>query len=431
MSANTNPHQPVDERDPTVVSDEWQYFIDQSIQRALAAGRVKGSVQNLKSYGKRMALEFQTLGVFDPREVDREAFIAWHAILEGNGFADDYRVKRNDTAKRVFEHPELTEQIELGSAWKITIKAPEIKFFTDEERYAVRDNIISLAEDEDTLMYAVAGVIAMFASPRVSDIASAKWADFKFNVKVFSYIAQKNGNRCTAPMGELFTTIMRAWQSHISGFEDADVWVFPKSVIAKEGGRKNNSPIVSEKTVRKWLNEKVRDLARLPDGSQVQKLSPHHWRHTNAMAILRETGDYYLVRGLLGDSIKTIERRYSTFIYNEAAGERLSGCLDVSPNPAENPAQNGSGGSPEDAPERMGVWPYKQMVKAANGKGKSGISPNGLAQQVFRAEALAVNRPAAPYSETRPPFLEWIVQQPRPRATGSGSHSGYGGLGQI
>nr|AIF20710.1 hypothetical protein [uncultured marine group II/III euryarchaeote KM3_92_B07] len=417
MTQDNDPKMPDDERDPSVVSPEWKRYIRESMKRAEASGRSKGSIQNIKSYGKQMALEFQSLGFFDPNDIDRDAFIGWHKLLKEKGFVDEYKVKRNDTAKRVFEHDDLVEQLKLANQWKIKVKAPEITYFTDEERLAIRRVIIDLSKVPETLMYAVVGILAMSVSPRVSDMAAAKWSDFRWAERSYSYIAQKNGNRCTAPMDPLFFHIMRAWGPYVGEFEGGDVWVFPKAVIAKEGGRRNNSPIISEKTVRKWLNEKVRDKARLPNGSPVQKLSPHHWRHTNAMAILRQTGDYYLVKGLLGDSIKTIERRYSTFIYNEAAGERISACLAPE--------------STKSGPLTGDVWPLKQITDAEQGEYGSDRLDITLTAQSYDVQDFMEKPDAASLDDERPNFYEWRERHHRTGNGGSDLNTGYGGLGQI
>ena len=80
---------------------------------------------------------------------------------------------------------------------------------------------------------------------------------------------------------------------------------------------------------------------------------------------------------------------------------------------------------------RGGIWPLKQMVAVANGNGKSGISPNGLATQVFQSAQLAADRPAAPHSESRPSFLEFITCDDDEGGEGPGGAIEYGGPAQI
>ena len=314
--------EPDEEREATIVGPEWQELIDEAVANADAMNRSVGHLNNIRSYGKHNALMFQSLGICDPEDVDRDAFTRFHGRLKKK-YAPEYQEKRNGILKLMFKAGGLDDQLTLTNNWRGKKRDREVRWFTDPEVFAQQTQALRLAEDEATLPHAVAGFIVMRACPRVSDIAAARWEDFDFENYIFSYVAKKNGSRCIVPIDPLWAEILLRWKPKAAELEGGDEWVFPKALGSTNGGPKTSSPTISEKTIRKWLNEKVRDLARLPDGSRVQKLSPHHWRHTNTMRILLATNDYYLAKLVLGDEIRTIEKRYSSMVLSDNSRKSL------------------------------------------------------------------------------------------------------------
>ena len=406
-----------DERNPMVVSPEWQAAIDEAIEQAKATGKTKGHHDNIKSYGKHNALEFQSIGVWVPHNVTRDAYIAWHGILESKKFKGDYRTKRNDVLKLLFKAVGAEEALGIACQWKNKFLAPEIKFWTTQEVEAMMRVIRELASKPETLVYAAAGILANRSSPRVSDLVALKWDNFRFGEGILTFRARKNGKRCTAPIDSEFLSIIRAWYEQVKTFEGGSTWVFPKSIVATHGGRKNDSPIISEKTIRKWLNEKIRDSASLPDGSPVQKLSPHHWRHTNAIRILLKTGNYYYVKGLLGDEIRTLERHYTTFVYTRASRKKISDCL------AGRPVKKGG--------QRGDLWPQKQIVNLAQGEFRLNSKKNNLCAQTYEVENFIGNPDTEGLSDDKPSFYDWQLRHHSANGLGGGFTAGFSGPGEI
>ena len=98
------------------------------------------------------------------------------------------------------------------------------------------------------------------------------------------------------------------------------MYVFPSSRAQKSGTTKDPKDYISAKTIATWLAF-IRDSTTLRNGDKIRPYPPHSYRHSLAMRYLNTGSRYEDVSGILGDTVATIERYYSTLIYTQASEE--------------------------------------------------------------------------------------------------------------
>ena len=303
------------------LSEAWKKARQEAMTRSQAKNNSKGTQDNIRRNSLYLGLEFQRLGVVDPRDISQDDFLRWlDGLKEGTlgtkQLGSTTIKKRVETLRAVLQACKLTEQLEFVDFWKPDREVKEIRYWSVEELEAMDERALAMFREDELKPRAMAHLIHSMMAPRISDVAAFRWEYFDFQAKTIQFRASKNQKRCSQFIQERYIPILKQYYSYISQFKAGDVYLFPSSILSTSGTTKVVRDHATDKTIRMWLKQ-VRDSATL-NGEPVQSLPSHSYRHSLSMRYLANGNTFENIAMVLGDEISTLEKHYAELVPNDA-----------------------------------------------------------------------------------------------------------------
>ena len=208
----------------------------------------------------------------------------------------------------------MKEHLKVVRIWQPKKEDASIRYWSEDEFESMNrtafDRIQNSSKPERGIIHLLMSTIA----PRRSDAAEFKWESIDFNQRLITFKAKKNGAICTSMIQESFIPVLMDYKEEVSKSVGGDVYLFPSSRAQSSGTVKTYREHVSDKTIVSWLKDISRN-SFLRDGTPVQNLSAHCYRHTLAMRYVGKGEPIQRVCTILGDTIATIETHYSERVF--------------------------------------------------------------------------------------------------------------------
>ena len=315
------------------LTDGWKAGLDASIRVGRLRNHRAGTTQrNDRDLALWVALDFQDMGVMAPESLQEES---WLDLVERyrdgksrsrRRIAEKSIKKRREGLIQILEGLRMHEQLENVRIWQPKREDVSIRYWSEDEIDAMStvalDRIQSGKSPEGGVIHLLMATIA----PRRSDAAGFKWEWIDFDRRLITFKARKNGAICTAMIQERYVPALLSYREEVSESVGGDVYLFPSSRAQSSGTAKAHREHVSDKTVVSWLKDISRSSA-LRDGTPVQDLSAHCYRHTLAMRYVSNGEPIQRICTILGDTIATIEAHYSERVFtteDEGAFHRVN-----------------------------------------------------------------------------------------------------------
>ena len=303
------------------LTNEWKEGLEASIKVGkLRNHREKTTQRNDRDLALWVALDFQDMGIMSPESLQEESWLK----LVNRYRNSQTRSKRKITEKSIKKRREgliqtleglgMQEHLKVVRIWQPKKEDASIRYWSEDEFESMNrtafDRIQNSSKPERGIIHLLMSTIA----PRRSDAAEFKWESIDFNQRLITFKAKKNGTICTSMIQESFIPVLMEYKEEVSKSVGGDVYLFPSSRAQSSGTVKTYREHVSDKTIVSWLKDISRN-SFLRDGTPVQNLSAHCYRHTLAMRYVGKGEPIQRVCTILGDTIATIETHYSERVF--------------------------------------------------------------------------------------------------------------------
>ena len=308
------------------MNDDWRTAWDAGKQESKLRNHRGNTSKDVTKNMLCVCLDFQDQGVPSIEAITPEH---WLSLVEryrmgltrtGNVFAEMSIKKRKQALKLMLDAMKLHSIIEFVEKWKPGEDENIIRWWTEEEMEAMNQTAMRMFDDGYRIERAIAHFLHYTIGPRRSDSALFTWERIDLNEGMIRFPAHKNRKRCQTKIEPRLIPFFARYKEILQDSKDGDVYLFPKSRAQKSGTDKHNNPYITDATISKWLAY-VRDRTTEEGNIEIRRFPSHSYRHSIAMRYLNSGGEYEDVKGVLGDTIATIEKHYSELNFTPAREE--------------------------------------------------------------------------------------------------------------
>jgi len=222
--------------------------------------------------------------------------------------------KRREGLIQLLEGLGMQEHLKTVRIWQPKKEDTSIRYWSEDEMESMNKTAFDIIQNSTNPERGIIHLLMATIAPRRSDAAEFKWESIDFNQRLITFKAKKNGAICTSMIQESFIPVLMEYKEEVSKSVGGDIYLFPSSRAQTSGTAKTYREHVSDKTIVSWLKE-ISQISFLRDGTPVQDLSAHCYRHTLAMRYVSKGEPIQRVCTILGDTIATIETHYSERIF--------------------------------------------------------------------------------------------------------------------
>ena len=303
------------------LTEGWKKGLEASIKVGkLRNHREKTTQRNDRDLALWVALDFQDMGIMSPESLQEES---WLELVNRYRNAQT-RSKKKITEKSIKKRREgliqlleglgMQEHLKTVRIWQPKKEDTMIRYWSEDEIESMNLTAFDYVHNSPYPERGIIHLLMATIAPRRSDAAEFKWDYIDFNQRLITFRAKKNGAICTSMIQESFIPLLLKYKEEVSKSVGGDVYLFPSSRAQSSGTVKTFREHISDKTIVSWLKD-INQNSSLRDGSPVQDLSAHCYRHTLAMRYVSKGEPLQRVCTILGDTIATIETHYSERVF--------------------------------------------------------------------------------------------------------------------
>ena len=303
------------------LTNEWKEGLEASIKVGkLRNHREKTTQRNDRDLALWVALDFQDMGIMRPESLQEESWLELVNRYRNGQTRSKKKITEKSIKKRregliqLLEGLGMQEHLKTVRIWQPKKEDTTIRYWSEDEMESMNKTAFDIIQNSPYPERGIIHLLMATIAPRRSDAAEFKWDYIDFNQRLITFRAKKNGAICTSMIQESFIPLLQKYKEEVSKSVGGDIYLFPSSRAQSSGTVKTFREHVSDKTIVSWLKE-ISQNSFLRDGTPVQDLSAHCYRHTLAMRYVSKGEPIQRVCTILGDTIATIETHYSERIF--------------------------------------------------------------------------------------------------------------------
>jgi site-specific recombinase XerD len=303
------------------LTDKWKEGLEASIKVGkLRNHREKTTQRNDRDLALWVALDFQDMGIMSPETLQEESWLELvnryrnAQTRSKNKITEKSIKKRREGLIQLLEGLGMQEHLKSVRIWQPKKEDTSIRYWSEDEMEAMKKSAFDIIQNSTNPERGIIHLLMTTIAPRRSDAAEFKWEYIDFNQRLITFKAKKNGAICTSMIQESFIPILMDYKEEVSKSAGGDIYLFPSSRAQTSGTAKTYREHVSDKTIVSWLKE-ISQNSSLRDGTPVQDLNIHCYRHTLAMKYVNKGEPIQRLCTILGDTIATIETYYSERVF--------------------------------------------------------------------------------------------------------------------
>jgi len=309
----------------TELNNDWKRGCDAAIKVGRLRNHRKGTTErNDKKLPLWISCDLMEQGVIRPEDITDDNWLDLieryrHGQTRSGKILKEISIKkRREGLIQILKGLHLDEILHFVNLWQPKKEEDIIRWWSNEEMEAMTQTALQYISKGKFEERAIAHLLHFSIAPRRSDSALFLWKNIDLVEGMITFPASKNRKRCQNRIEPRFIEFLSDYKKLISTSKGGDVYVFPSSRAQISGTTKDPKDYISAKSIAKWLAF-IRNSTTLRNGDKIRPYPPHSYRHSLAMRYLNTGSRYEDVSGILGDTVATIERYYSTLIYTEAS----------------------------------------------------------------------------------------------------------------
>ena len=303
------------------LTNEWKEGLEASIKVGrLRNHREKTTQRNDRDLALWVALDFQDMGIMRPESLQEESWLKLVNRYRNGQTRSQKKITETSIKKRregliqLLEGLGMQEYLKSVRIWQPKKEDTTIRYWSEDEIESMNRTAFDYVHNSPHPERGIIHLLMTIIAPRRSDAADFKWDYIDFNQRLITFRAKKNGAICTSMIQESFIPPLLKYKEEVSKSVGGDIYLFPSSRAQSSGTVKTFREHVSDKTIVSWLKD-INQNSLLRDGTPVQDLSAHCYRHTLAMRYVSQGEPLQRVCTILGDTISTIETHYSERVF--------------------------------------------------------------------------------------------------------------------